>query len=145
MTGTVDFCPLPQSIFIQAVEGGTSFAGGKHGAHRGRRQGCIADHTLGSAVELGNDSILKINELAFQKSGGAVTERKARLELTSGVVSALVDPSTPKVTDFKIQTPEGALVARGTLYTVMVKDGKTYSTVNEGKISAIATPSRGSL
>src|SRR5277367_207643 len=51
--------------------------------------------TPGSAVQLGNNSILKINELAFAKSGGVVTERKASLQLTSGVVSALIDPSTP--------------------------------------------------
>jgi hypothetical protein len=94
---------------------------------------------------VGNNSILKINELAFEKSGGVVTERKARLELSSGVVNALVDPSTPKVTDFKIQTPDGALVARGTYYTVIVKDGKTYAKVGEGKVSAIAKPTRGSI
>jgi hypothetical protein len=105
----------------------------------------VLQATPGSSVEIGSDSILKINELAFQKKNGAVTQREARLELTSGVVSVLVDPSTPKVTDFQIQTPAGAAAARGTFYTVVVKDGKTYSTVGEGKISAIANPSRGSL
>jgi hypothetical protein len=99
----------------------------------------------GSAVQVGNNSILKITELAFQESHGTVTQRKARLDLTSGVVSVLVDPSTPKVTDFKVQTPDGALVARGTFYTITVKNGKTYATVHEGKISAIARPTRGSI
>ena len=74
-----------------------------------------------------------------------MTERKARLQLTSGAVSVLVDPSTPKITDFQVQTPAGAAAARGTFYTVVVKDGKTYSSVAEGKISNIASPSRGSL
>ena len=105
----------------------------------------VLQTTPGSAVQVGNDSSLKITELSFQKSGGTVTERKARLELSSGVVSVLVDPSTPKATDFKIQTPDGALVARGTYYTVVVKNGHTYATVGEGKISAIATPKRGSI
>jgi len=143
VTGAVEFA-LPQSISFNPLKAGQVLPVGST-VRTGDDGKAVLQATPGSAVELGNDSILKINELAFQKTGGAVTERKARLELTSGVVSALVDPSTPKVTDFKIQTPEGALVARGTLYTVVVKDGKTYTTVDEGKISAIATPSRGSL
>ena len=70
--------------------------------------------TPGSAIHLGPDSNLRINALAFAKSGGAVTERQAHLQLNSGVVSALIDPSTPKVTDFQVQTPEGSAAARGT-------------------------------
>jgi hypothetical protein len=143
VTGAVEFA-LPQSVSFNPLKAGQVLPVGST-VRTGDDGKAVLQTTPGSAVELGNNSILKINELAFQKSGGAVTERKARLELTSGVVSALLDPSTPKVTDFKIQTPEGALVARGTRYTVVVKDGKTYSTVDEGKISAIATPSRGSL
>jgi hypothetical protein len=46
--------------------------------------------TPGSAIQLGNDSIVKLNALAFAKSGGEVTERKAELQLTSGVISALI-------------------------------------------------------
>ncbi len=141
--GAVEFAP-PQSTSFSPLKAGQVLPVGST-VRTGDDGMAVLQATPGAAVELGSNSILKINELAFQKTGGAVTERKARLELTSGVVSALVDPSTPKVTDFKIQTPEGALVARGTRYTVMVKDGKTYTTVDEGKISAIATPSRGSF
>jgi hypothetical protein len=92
--------------------------------------------TPGSAIQVGNDSLLKINELAFAKSGGQVTQRSASLQLTSGVVSALIDPSTPKITDFKIQTPQGAAAARGTFYAVLVYHGKTYVGVKEGKVAA---------
>lgn len=94
--------------------------------------------TPGSAIQVGNNSILKINELAFAKSAGAVTERKAVLQLNSGVISALIDPSTPKVTDFKIQTPQGSAAARGTFYAVLVYHGKTYVGVKEGKVAASA-------
>jgi len=92
--------------------------------------------TPGSAVQVGNGSILKINELAFAQTGGAVTQRTAVLQLNTGVVSALIDPRTPKVTDFKIQTPQGAAAARGTFYAVLVYQGKTYVGVKEGHVAA---------
>jgi hypothetical protein len=91
--------------------------------------------TPGSAVELGNNSVMKINQLAFAKSGGTVTQRSADLQLSSGVISALIDPSTPKITDFRVQTPEGAAAARGTFYAVLVYHGKTYVGVKEGKVA----------
>jgi hypothetical protein len=141
--GTAQFAP-PQSLSFSPLKTGQVLPIGST-VRTGPDGKVVLQTTPGSSVEVGNDSILKINELAFEKSGGAVTERKARLELTSGVVSALVDPSTPKVTDFKIQTPDGALVARGTHFTVVVRNGKTYSGVDEGKIAAIAKPSRTSI
>jgi hypothetical protein len=95
--------------------------------------------TPGSAIQLGSNSILKVNGLAFAKSGsGDITQRQAILQLTSGVVSALIDHDTPKVTDFKIQTPQGAAAARGTFYAVLVFNGKTYIGVKEGKVAASA-------
>jgi hypothetical protein len=94
--------------------------------------------TPGSAVDIGNDSVMKINDLAFSSHNGAVTERKARLKLTSGVISAMIDPSTPKITDFKIQTPQGVAAARGTFYAVMIRHGKTYVSVDHGKVGTLA-------
>ena len=94
--------------------------------------------TPGSAVQIGNDSVLKINALAFKKTDGDVSQREAHLQLTSGVVSALIDPSTPKVTDFQVATPEGAAAARGTYFAVLVYHGKTYVGVKEGKVGAVA-------
>lgn len=94
--------------------------------------------TPGSAIKIGSDSVLRINDLAFARSGGAVTERKARLQLTSGAVSAMIDPSTPKITDFKIQTPQGVAAARGTFYAVTVVHGKTFVAVDHGKVGVLA-------
>jgi len=143
VSGTAEFAP-PQSVSYSALKVGQVLAVGST-VRTGSDGKAVLQATPGSAVEVGADSILRINALAFSKHDGSVTERKARLELTSGVVSLLVDPSTPKITDFQVQTPAGAAAARGTFYTVVVKDGKTYSTVNEGKISNFASPSRGSL
>jgi hypothetical protein len=94
--------------------------------------------TPGSAIQVGNSSIVKLNKLAFAQSGGDVTQRTAQLQLTSGVVSALIDKSTPKITDFQVQTPEGAAAARGTFYAVLVYHGKTYIGVKEGKVAVKA-------
>ena len=92
--------------------------------------------TPGSAIQVGNDSQVKLNELAFAKANGAITQREAHVQLMSGVVSALIDPHTPNVTDFQIQTPEGVAAARGTFYAVLVYKGKTYVGVKEGKVAA---------
>ena len=90
---------------------------------------------MAAAIQIGNSSVVKINKLAFAKSGGAVTENTANLQLTSGVVSALIDPSTPKVTDFQVQTSQGAAAARGTFYAVLVYHGKTYIGCKEGHVA----------
>jgi hypothetical protein len=92
--------------------------------------------TPGAAVQLGSASILKLNELAFAKSGGRVLQRTANMTLSAGVISALIDPSTPQITDFSVQTPEGAAAARGTFYAVLVDHGKTFIGVREGKVAA---------
>ncbi len=126
--GSSHFAPLQKG---QTLPVGTTVRTGDNGV-------AVLVTTPGSAVQVGNDSVLKINELAFKKSDGDVSQREAHLQLTSGVVSALIDPSTPKVTDFQVQTPEGAAAARGTFFAVLVYHGKTYVGVKEGKVGAIA-------
>jgi len=137
VSGTVEFAGPGSSSFAPLQKGqilaiGTTIRTGDDGI-------VIMVTTPGSAVQLGNDSILKLTALAFTKSGGAVTERKADLQLNSGVISALIDPSTPKVTDFKIQTPQGAAAARGTFFAVLVYHGKTYVGVKEGHVVPTAS------
>ena len=138
--GTVEFAPPGSSSFAplkkgQELEVGSTIRTGSDGS---------ADiiTTPGSAIQLGNDSNLRLNALAFAKTGSTVTQREAHLQLTSGVVSALIDPSTPKITDFQVQTPEGSAAARGTFYAVMVSHGKTYVSVQQGKVGAIANSKR---
>ena len=138
--GTVEFAPPGSTSFAPLKKGqelvvGSTIRTGSDGS---------ADiiTTPGSAIQLGNDSNLRLNALAFAKSGSTVTQREAHLQLTSGVVSALIDPSTPKITDFQVQTPEGSAAARGTFYAVMVSHGKTYVSVQQGKVGAIANSKR---
>ena len=136
--GTVEFAPPGSGSFATLTKGqelavGSTIRTGSDGS---------ADiiTTPGSAIQLGSDSNLRLNALAFAKSGSTVTQREAHLQLTSGVMSALIDPSTPKITDFQVQTPEGSAAARGTFYAVMVSHGKTYVSVEQGKVGAIANP-----
>ena len=141
--GTVEFAPPGSGSFAplkkgQALAVGSTIRTGSDGS-------AIITTTPGSVIHLGGDSNLRINALAFAKSGSTVTQREAHLELSSGVVSALIDPSTPKITDFQVQTPEGAAAARGTFYAVMVTNGKTYVSVEEGKVGALAAERRHNL
>ena len=136
VAGTVEFAGPGSSSYAPLKKGQTLAIGST--VRTGDDGVAVLVTTPGSAIQLGNSSILKINQLAFAKSGGAVTQRTAVLQLTSGVVSALIDPSTPKVTDFQVQTPEGAAVARGTFYAVLVYHGKTYVGVKEGHVAVRA-------
>ena len=45
-----------------------------------------------------------------------------------------------KFTDFKIQTPQGVAAARGTFYAVSVVHGKTFVSVDPGKVGLMARP-----
>jgi len=144
----------PVKAVVESVQGTVEFAPPASGSFSPLKTGQILDvgstirtggdgtadilTTPGSAIHVGNDSNLRLNVLAFAKSGSTVTQREAHIQLTSGVVSALIDPSTPKITDFQVQTPEGSAAARGTFYAVMVRHGKTYVSVEQGKVGAIA-------
>ncbi len=151
---TLPLSAAPVSALVHAVSGLAEFAAPGSSSFAPLRPGqslpigstvrtgddgtAVLITTPGSAINIGNDSLLKINDLAFSTSGGAVTERKARLQLTSGVVSAMIDPGTPKITDFKIQTPQGVAAARGTFYAVMIRGGKSYVSVDHGKVGVLA-------
>jgi hypothetical protein len=143
VSGTVEFAPPGSGSFAPLQKGQTLAIGST--IRTGSDGSAVITTTPGSVIHLGGDSNLPINALAFAKSGSTVTQREAHLELSSGVVSALIDPSTPKITDFQVQTPEGAAAARGTFYAVMVTNGKTYVSVEEGKVGALAAARRHNL
>jgi hypothetical protein len=136
VTGTVEFAGPGSSSYAPLKKGQTLAVGST--VRTGDDGVAVLVTTKGSAIQIGNSSIVKLNKLAFAQSGGDVTERTAVLTLTSGVVSALIDKSTPKITDFQVQTPEGAAAARGTFYAVLVYHGKTYVGVKEGKVAVKA-------
>jgi hypothetical protein len=126
--GSASYAPLKKG---QVLDIGSTVRTGDNGS-------AVLVTTPGSAIQVGNSSVVKLNALAFARAGSTITQRQAVVQLTTGVVSALIDPSTPNVTDFRIQTPQGAAAARGTFYAVLVYNGKTYVGVKEGRVAASA-------
>jgi hypothetical protein len=134
--GTVEFAPPGSASFAPLGKGqelavGSTIRTSSDGS-------AVILTTPGSAIKLGSDSNLRLNALAFAKSGSTVTQREAHLQLTTGAVSAFIDPSTPTITDFQVQTPEGSAAARGTFYAVVVSNGTTYVSVKHGRVGANA-------
>ena len=130
--GSTSFSPLTVG---ESLPVGTTVRTGADGK-------AVLTVTPGSAINIGANSKLKLNALAFAKSGDNVTQREAHIEMTSGVVTALVDPSTPAITDFQIQTPQGGASARGTFYAVAVYQGKTFVSVKEGHVGTAPANSK---
>lgn len=88
----------------------------------------------GAAMEIAENTTVVIDGMEFEKEGEKVMKRKARIQLSEGTVSALLDHRDPKATDFRIETPQGSAAARGTFYGVSVVDGQTYVSVQKGKV-----------
>jgi len=131
-SGTVEAAPPGTNAYAPVQKGqlldvGTKIRTGGDGT-------AIIVTTPGSAITVSPDTKLTLNVLAFAQTNSTVTEREAHIELTSGVVGAFIDPKTPKITDFKIQTPQGGAAARGTSYAVAVSGNKTYVSVLHGKV-----------
>ena len=59
------------------------------------------------------------------------------INLKDGSLGALLKPNAAGELDFKVRTPSGVAAARGTFYAVVVKDGKGYAQVKEGRVEII--------
>ena len=88
----------------------------------------------GAAIRVGYNSNMVLGEMDVDQTNPQAPKRKGRVELKSGVASALVDPSQPEPVDFTIKTPQGAAAARGTFFAVMVEGDKSFLAVDEGKV-----------
>jgi hypothetical protein len=95
--------------------------------------------TPGAAMRIAPNTEIVLSEMSFAKDGDKVLQRKARVQLSSGTVSALLDHRDPEATDFKIETPQGSAAARGTFYGVSVIDDQTFVSVKEGKVGVSET------
>jgi hypothetical protein len=95
--------------------------------------------TPGAAMRVAPNTEIVLSEMAFSKEGDKVSQRKARVSLSTGTISALLDHRNPEATDFKIETPQGSAAARGTFYGVSVVDDQTFVSVKEGKVGVSET------
>lgn len=130
--GPVEFA-MPDSNQFKPLRPGMLLSAGSK-VRSGPGAEAIITVTPGAALRVAENTEVTLDEMAFDQAGSKVTERKARIDLTSGTVSTLIDKGDPEVTDFKIKTPQGSAAARGTFYGVTVKDGQTYVKVEEGKV-----------
>jgi hypothetical protein len=86
----------------------------------------------GVAVRVSENSEVGVDQLSSE--GGADAKRKIALSLSSGTVSALIDPSKRRQTDFQVATPQGVAAARGTFYAVTAGPAATYVGVRSGAV-----------
>jgi hypothetical protein len=134
VSGKVEAAPPGSTEFAQIREGQTLKDGTMLRTASDGRATVVT--TPGSAVRIEPDTQLTLNEMAFETKNGKIAERRARIDLQSGTVSALIDRKTPNVTDFKVRTPQGIAAARGTFFAVSADKSQTYVAVREGKVGA---------
>ena len=123
----------PGSLFPKKLVVGTKLSSGTV-IMTGPGASVVVAITPGSAIRVDEKTVISLNDMQFETVDGKVVTRKARIQISSGTLSALLDDKTPEVTDFRIETPQGTAAARGTFYGVSVVDGQTFVKVQEGKV-----------
>ncbi|MDF1824067.1 MAG: FecR family protein [Verrucomicrobiales bacterium] len=107
---------------------------------------------VGSTVVTGDDSravvvitprsairIAANSEVVLESIDEVATPSDILIDLKSGSLGALLKPEAATELDFKVRTPSGVAAARGTFYSVVVKDGKGFAQVKEGRVEIIPT------
>lgn len=85
-----------------------------------------------SAVRVSENSEVLIAEV-----DETAKPEKVLLDLKSGSLGALLKTTPNSPMDFKIKTPSGVAAARGTFFSVAVKDGKGFAQVKEGVVQIL--------
>lgn len=85
-----------------------------------------------SAIRIAENSEVVIEVVDETASPADVT-----INLKEGSLGALLKPNAATELDFKVRTPSGVAAARGTFYSVAVKDGKGFTQVKEGRVEII--------
>jgi hypothetical protein len=133
VTGVAEFADPGSTDFKPLVKGATLPSGSI--IRTGPDGVVLFVPVRGAAMRVAPNTELTVSNMDFAIDGSQVTLRKAEIDLTSGLVSAVLDEKiSPDVTDFKIRTPDGVAIARGTFYSVCVHDNKSYVKVKSGKV-----------
>lgn len=88
-----------------------------------------------SAIRISENS-----EVVIETVDEAASPKQVMIDLKDGSLGALLKPNAAGELDFKVRTPSGVAAARGTFYAVVVKDGKGYAQVKEGRVEIIPNP-----
>ncbi len=134
VTGQVTYAPTAGAAY-QPLKVDDQLAEGAR-VRSGEGAGAVVSLVTGTAVKIGANTEVAISEL--REKGAPDSKAKALLSLSSGTVSALIEPQRTRETDFQFQTPHGVAAARGTFYAVTVTDEKTYVGVKKGRVGVVA-------
>lgn len=85
-----------------------------------------------SAIRIAENS-----EVVIEVVDETVLPKKVTVDLKDGSLSALLKPNAAGELDFQVRTPSGVAAARGTFFSVAVKDGKGFAQVKEGRVDVI--------
>jgi hypothetical protein len=88
--------------------------------------------TSRSAIRIAENS-----EVVLEVIDETVLPKKVTVDLKDGSLSALLKPNAAGELDFQVRTPSGVAAARGTFFSVAVKDGKGFAQVKEGRVDVI--------
>lgn len=77
------------------------------------------------------------SEVLIEVVDETASPKKVTIDLKDGSLGALLKPNAASELDFRVRTPSGVAAARGTFYAVVVKDGKGYAQVKEGRVEII--------
>jgi len=91
-----------------------------------------------SAIRISENS-----EVVIETVDETASPKQVMIDLKDGSLGALLKPNAAGELDFKVRTPSGVAAARGTFYSVVVKDGKGYAQVKEGRVEIIPNPEDG--
>lgn len=109
--------------------------------------------TVGTTIKTGPDSRAVVvitprsairvsanSEVVVELVDEAASPKQVVIDVKDGSLGALLKPGAADELDFKVKTPTGVAAARGTFYSVVVKDGKGYAQVKEGRVEVIPNP-----
>lgn len=94
--------------------------------------------TSRSAIRIAENS-----EVVLEVIDETVLPKKVTIDLKDGSLSALLKPNAAGELDFQVRTPSGVAAARGTFFSVAVKDGKGFAQVKEGRVDVIPAAKAG--
>ncbi|MCG8598896.1 MAG: FecR family protein, partial [Verrucomicrobiales bacterium] len=80
------------------------------------------------------------SEVVIETVDEEASPKKVMIDLKDGSLGALLKPNAAGELDFQVRTPSGVAAARGTFYSVVVKDGKGYAQVKEGRVEIVPNP-----
>jgi len=133
LPGTTDFQKLAFKASVKVPEG-TTIKTGANGIAK------IVVFPGGNLLVMPNTTMI-LSAQSVKTQGNAISNRKARIDLTVGTVKALLNRNEGSASpiDFSIKTPNAVAAAKGTKYIVVRIGLYTYVKIIAGTVSVNGT------